>query len=61
MPVVEIMMLAERYATVEETAPAVQVAKLMMRRDVRQVWVVRDDRLVGVISIQDFIRKVLRA
>lgn len=61
MPVVEIMMLAERYATVEETAPAVQVAKLMMRRDVRQVWVLRDDRLVGVISIQDFIRKVLRA
>lgn len=61
MPVVEIMMLAERYATVEETAPAVQVAKLMMRRDVRRVWVLRDDRLVGVISIQDFIRKVVRA
>ncbi len=61
MPVVEIMMFADRYATLEEAAPAVQAAKVMMRRDLRRVWVVRDGRLVGVISVQDFVRKVLRA
>jgi CBS domain-containing protein len=33
----------------------------MMRRDVRQVLVVRDKKLMGIISIQDFIHKVLRA
>ena len=61
MPVMEILVLAHRYATVDESTPAIQVAKVMMRRDVRQVLVLRDNRLVGVIAIQDFIRKVLRA
>jgi len=61
VPVLEIMMFAERYATVDEETPAIQVAKVMMRRDVRQVLVVRDKRLVGIVSIQDFIHKVLRA
>lgn len=61
LPALEIMLFAERYATVDEQSPAIQVAKVMMRRDVRQVYVVRDKRLVGVITIQDFIHKVLRA
>ncbi|MEN8801545.1 MAG: CBS domain-containing protein [Thiogranum sp.] len=61
MPVMEIMVLADRYATVDEATPAIQVAKVMMRRDVRQVLVVRDKELMGIISIQDFIHKVLRA
>ena len=61
MPVMEIMVLADRYATVDEATPAVQVAKIMMRRDVRQVLVVREKSLLGIISIQDFIQKVLRA
>ena len=61
LPLLEIMLFAERYATVDEQSPAIQVAKVMMRRDVRQVYVVRDKRLVGVITIQDFIHKVLRA
>jgi CBS domain-containing protein len=61
LPLLEIMLFAERYATVDEESPAIQVAKVMMRRDVRQVYVVRKKRLVGVITIQDFIHKVLRA
>jgi CBS domain-containing protein len=46
---------------VSEESPAIQVAKVMMRRDVRQVYVVKEKHLVGVITIQDFIHKVLRA
>ena len=61
LPVLEILLFSDRYATVEEENPAIQVAKVMMRRDVRQVYVLRERRLVGVISIQDFIYKVLRA
>jgi len=61
MPVMEIMVFADRYATVDEATPAIQVAKVMMRRDVRQVLVVHDKKLMGIISIQDFIQKVLRA
>ena len=61
MLVMEIMVFADRYATVDEATPAIQVAKVMMRRDVRQVLVVRDKKLIGIISMQDFIYKVLRA
>ena len=61
LPLLEIMQFSERYATVDEESPAIQVAKVMLRRDVRQVYVVRDNNLLGVITIQDFIHKVLRA
>jgi len=61
MPVMEIMVFADRYATVDGATPAIQVAKVMMRRDVRQVLVVDDKKLLGIITIQDLIQKVLRA
>jgi CBS domain-containing protein len=61
LPLLEIMLFPERYATVGERTPAIQVAKIMMRRDVRQVYVVREKRLLGVVTIHDFIHKVLRA
>lgn len=61
MPVMEIMEFSDRYATVDESTPAIQVAKIMMRREVRQVFVVRHKKLMGLISIQDLIQKVLRA
>lgn len=61
VPLVEIMQFSERYATVDEESPAIHVAKVMLRRDVRQVYVVRNNKLLGVITIQDFIHKVLRA
>jgi CBS domain-containing protein len=61
MPVMEIMMFAEHYATVDESTPAIQVAKVMLRNDVKQVYIVRDKKLMGIISIQDFIKMVLRS
>ena len=61
MPVVEIMVFAERYATVDEETPAIQVAKVMLRRDVRQVMVLHDKKLVGIIAIRELIQRVLRA
>ena len=61
MPLIEIMRLAEHCPTVDQSTPAIQVAKIMMRNDVHQVWVRSDGHLAGAISIQDFIRKVLRA
>jgi CBS domain-containing protein len=61
VPLIEIMRFSDSYATVDENSPAIQVAKLMMRRDVRQVYVVREKMLLGIITIQDFIHKVLRA
>ncbi len=61
MPVLEIMALADRYATLDERSPAVQIPKIMIRRNVRQVYVINKKKLAGVVSIQDFIQKVLRA
>ena len=61
VPVIEIMLFSDRYATVDEESPAIQVAKVMMRRNVRQVYVIHEKTLLGVITLQDFIHKVLRA
>ncbi len=52
--------MSDDYVMVPEEAPAIEVAKGMCKRGVRQVLVVRDDQLVGVITIEDFITKVLR-
>ncbi len=60
-PVMEIMVLSDRYATVAESTPAVQVAKVMMKLNVDQVLVVRGRKLIGVITMHDFIDKVMRA
>ena len=48
------------YPTVSEDAPAIQVAKEITRRGARQVFVVAGRRLIGVVTLQDFINKVLR-
>jgi len=48
------------YPTVSEDVPAIQVAKEITRRGARGVFVVKGRKLVGVITIQDFIHKVLR-
>ena len=52
--------MTDDYVTVSEDSPAIEVAKGMCRRGVRQVLVVRGEKLVGVIAIEDFITKVLR-
>jgi CBS domain-containing protein len=52
--------MSDDYVTVSENSPAIEVAKGMCKRGVRQVLVVRSEKLVGVITIEDFITKVLR-
>ncbi len=52
--------MSDDYVTVSVESPAIEVAKGMCKREVRQVLVVREDTLVGVITIEDFITKVLR-
>jgi CBS domain-containing protein len=52
--------MSDDYVRVSEDSPAIEVAKGMCKRGVRQVLVVRGEFLVGVIAIEDFITKVLR-
>jgi|APSaa5957512622_1039677.scaffolds.fasta_scaffold01608_10 nitrogen PTS system EIIA component len=52
--------MSDDYVTVSEDSPAIEVAKGMCKRGVRQVLVLRGEELVGVIAIEDFITKVLR-
>jgi CBS domain-containing protein len=53
--------MTQKYAAVPEDAPAIQVAKEMTRHNLRQVLVVRGEKLLGIITIHDFVNKVLRA
>lgn len=48
------------YAVVSEDAPAMQVAKEITKYNSRQAYVLRDKKLVGVITLQHFLNKVLR-
>lgn len=52
--------MSDDYVTVSERSPAIEVAKGMCKRGVRQVLVLRGEDLVGVIAIEDFITQVLR-
>ncbi|MCK5802375.1 MAG: PTS sugar transporter subunit IIA [Lentisphaeria bacterium] len=48
------------YPTIAEEAPAIQVAKEITRRGAREAYVVREKKLVGKITILDFVNKILR-
>jgi PTS system nitrogen regulatory IIA component len=48
------------YATVPENAPAAQVAKELARRRIDHAYVLRDKKLIGVISLAMFLSKILR-
>lgn len=48
------------YASVTAEAPAVQVAKEITKRGADRAYVVEGKRLVGVITLEDFLLKVLR-
>jgi CBS domain-containing protein len=45
---------------VPEDAPAVDVAKEITKHNARRAYVLRGKKLVGVITIQHFLNKVLR-
>ncbi|HUW19780.1 MAG TPA: PTS sugar transporter subunit IIA [Sedimentisphaerales bacterium] len=52
--------MTSEYAIVEETAPAVQVAKEITRQHADRAYVVRGKKLVGIVSLATFLSKILR-
>jgi CBS domain-containing protein len=46
--------------SVEEDAPVVEVAAVMLFKDIRRVPVVRDNKLVGLVVISDIVSKIIR-
>ena len=47
-------------STTTEDTPVVELAALMVFKNLRMVPVVRDDRLVGVVVISDIVSKIIR-
>lgn len=52
--------MTDEYATVQDDAPAIQVAKEITRQRAHRAYVVRDKRLLGVVSLERFLDKILR-
>lgn len=52
--------MTDEYATVAEDAPAIQVAKEITRQHVGHAYVIRGRQLVGVVSLEGFLNKILR-
>jgi len=52
--------MSSGFVSVEEDTPAIHVARELMRREVRQVFVVRGKKLAGVITLSNLLRRVFR-
>ena len=52
--------MSQEYAVVPESAPAIQVAQEMTKQNTQQAYVLRDKKLVGVVTLPHFLNKVLR-
>lgn len=52
--------MTSEYVSLPCEAPAIQVAREMARRDLHHVYVLNGKKLDGIITLQDFINKVLR-
>ncbi|UCG57555.1 MAG: PTS sugar transporter subunit IIA [Phycisphaerales bacterium] len=52
--------MTSEYATVQVDEPAVQVAKQITRERTRWAYVLQGKRLVGVVSLETFLNKILR-
>lgn len=48
------------YATVDENAPAIQVAKEITQRRTNRAYVIRGKQLLGVASLETFLSRILR-
>jgi CBS domain-containing protein len=46
--------------TIAETASAVEAAAMMLSRKFNRVMVVRDSKLIGIVSVSDIISKIIR-
>jgi Zn-dependent protease len=54
----EVMVPAARVATIAPSAPVSDVLRLMVERDVHQVPVIEDGRLLGIVSRGDILQQV---
>ena len=52
--------MTDEYAIVAEDAPAIQIAKEITRHHTDHAYVVRDRKLIGVVSLSSFLNKILR-
>lgn len=52
--------MSQDYAVVSEDSPAIMVAQEITKRNTRLAYVLRDKKLVGIITLQQFLNKVLR-
>jgi predicted transcriptional regulator len=52
--------MSAELVAVEETTPAEEIARLMERHGIRRVPVLREGRLVGLVSRADLLRAILR-
>ena len=52
--------MSQDYAVVPEGAPAIHVAQEMTKKNTQQTYVLRDKKLVGVVTLPHFLNKVLR-
>lgn len=52
--------MSQNYAVVPEDAPAIQVAKEMTKKNTDRVYVLHGKKLVGVVTLPQFLNKVLR-
>ncbi len=52
--------MTSEYATINEDAPAIQAAREITRQRANHAYVLRDTKLVGVVSLGSFLRKILR-
>ena len=54
-------LMREQIISVDETVPAIQLAKIFIMNNARQIIVTREGKLVGVVNISGFITKLFWA
>jgi len=53
-------LMSKTIDTVSETTSVVETAALMLFKELRRVPVVKDDKLIGVVTISDIVSKIIR-
>jgi len=52
--------MSQDYAVISDSAPAIAVAQEMAKKKTQQAYVLRDKKLVGVVTLPQFLNKILR-
>ncbi|NOY74908.1 MAG: PTS transporter subunit EIIA [Kiritimatiellaeota bacterium] len=50
--------MSEQFASVDESVPAIQLAKIFLMEGSQQIIVVRNGKLAGVVKLKDFVAKL---